>query len=134
MKTNTIFKFILIFTPLILFTQLGCAQEKGLDLNELIGKWELDLTPGNQSDSKIAIMKIEKIANNLVEGIFYRKGVKITEGRTNTQSGRIYVALVSGDNSGNYNTAFYLENGKLYGSTHSIKKDFLSVWVAKKIK
>ena len=133
MKRNALLKNILLFTPLVLFTHLGCAQEKTLNLNQLIGTWELDLTPENQSDSKFAIMEIEKIAKNLVEGIFYRKGVKITEGRTNTQSGKIYVALVSGDNSGTYNTSLYLENGKLYGSTHSIKKDFLSVWIAKKI-
>jgi vancomycin permeability regulator SanA len=133
MKRNDLLKAMLLFTALLLITHLGYAQEKSLDLNQLIGSWELDLTPENESDSKFAIMKIEKIANNLVEGIFYREGVRITEGRTNIQSGKIYVALVSGDNSGNYNTSFFLENGKLYGSTHSLKKDFLSVWVAKKM-
>ena len=35
-------------------------------------------------------------------------------------------------NSGDYNTSFYLKNGKLYGSTHSLKKDFLAVWEAVK--
>lgn len=132
MKRNLNLKAMPLLLAILLITLFGYAQEKLLDLNQLIGSWELDLTPDNQSDSKFAIMRIDQIDNNLVEGIFYRKGVKITEGRTNTQSGKIYVALVSGDNSGNYNTSFYLENGKLYGSTHSLKKDFLSVWIAKK--
>lgn len=132
MKRNLNLKAMPLLLAILLITLFGYAQEKLLDLNQLIGSWELDLTPDNQSDSKFAIMRIDQIDNNLVEGIFYRKGVKITEGRTNSQSGKIYVALVSGDNSGNYNTSFYLENGKLYGSTHSLKKDFLSVWIAKK--
>ena len=37
-----------------------------------------------------------------------------------------------GDNSGIYNTSFYYKNVLLYGTTHSIDKDFLAVWIATK--
>ncbi len=37
---------------------------------------------------------------------------------------------LSGDNSGEYNTTFFYEDGKLYGSTHAIERRFLAVWIA----
>lgn len=73
-----------------------------------------------------------KVDNKTFEGFFYREDVRIRQGKINTQSGTIYGALVSGDNSGDYNTAFYYKDGKLYGSTHALKRDFLAVWTATK--
>ena len=124
-----------VFFTLVLLTfnsYVAEAQENVLDLKVLKGTWKLDLTPENKEDTNYAVMKIDRIENNLVEGEFYREGVAIQEGRTNTQSGRIYVALISGDNSGIYNSAFYYENGKIYGTTHSINRDFLAVWEGEK--
>ncbi|MCZ4410542.1 hypothetical protein O3Q51_17130 [Cryomorphaceae bacterium 1068] len=102
------------------------------DPQELIGMWKLDMTPHIPDDNQFAIMEIGKINDNTFKGIFYREGVKIQNGQLNSSTGRIYGALVSGDNSGSYNTSFYLEDGKLYGSTHAIERNFLSVWVATK--
>jgi len=109
-------------------------HNKTPDLNLLVGTWNLDMSPENKSDENFAIMEITKVTDNSIEGFFYRKGVEIQEGRINTQTGIIYAALVSGDNSGSYNTAFYLKDDILYGTTHSINRDFLSVWTAIKIK
>ena len=78
------------------------------------------------------MMNIAKIEGNTFEGEFYRQGVKITNAQINTQLGVIYGALVSGDNSGIYNTTFYYKDSVLHGSTHSIDKKFLSVWTATK--
>jgi hypothetical protein len=102
------------------------------DPQELIGMWKLDMTPHIPDDNQFAIMEISKIKDNAFKGTFYREGVKIQNGQLNTSTGRIYGALISGDNSGSYNTSFYFENGKLYGSTHAIERNFLSVWVATK--
>jgi len=99
---------------------------------ELLGMWKLDMTPHIPDDDQFAIMEIVKIKDNEFKGTFYREGVKIQNGQLNKLTGRIYGALVSGDNSGSYNTSFYLEDGKLYGSTHAIERNFLSVWVATK--
>jgi len=110
----------------------SCAQDINLKAQELVGTWKLDMSPQDKSDNNFAIMIIDKVAKNSIKGTFYRKGVKIREGRINTLTHRVYGALVSGDNSGDYNTSFYLKDGKLYGSTHSLKKDFLSVWEAVK--
>ncbi len=133
MKKNNLLKKAFILASLLIIMQSVHAQDSELDLQYLVGLWKLDMTPENENDSNFAQMKIDKIGTNLVEGTFYREGVLIQEGRTNTQSGKIYVALVSGDNSGDYNSSFYLENGKIYGTTHSLSKDFLAVWVGEKM-
>lgn len=134
MKNVNVFRFklLIIFIALNSFTIAQTSSD--LSLDDLIGTWKLDMTPENDADSNFALMEITKIDKYTVQGTFYRKGVKIREGRVNTQRGIIYVALVSGDGTGDYNTSFYYKDGKLYGSTHSLERDFLAVWVATKEK
>lgn len=99
----------------------------------LVGEWQLDMTPDNPDDSNFAKMIIRRVSDGSFTGTFYRDGVRIQEGRINQQTDRLYGALVSGDNSGRYATAFYHEDGKLYGSTHAIEREFLSVWVGVRV-
>ena len=106
------------------------VQSTEINLNELVGSWKLDMSPQDNTDSNFAMMNITKIEGNTFEGEFYREGVKITNAQINTQLGVVYGALVSGDNSGTYNTTFVYKNGMLEGTTHSIDKKFLSVWTA----
>lgn len=110
------------------------AQTENKDLQALVGEWRLDMSPQDKTDNNFAMMRIDKIDEKSVRGTFYREGVKIKEGRVNAQLDRIYVALMSGDNSGSYNTSFYYEDGKLYGSTHAVDRGFLAVWIAEKTK
>ena len=109
------------------------AQSTDLDLNIIVGKWKLDMSPQDKTDSNFAMMSITSIEGNSFKGEFYREGVKIKEGRITTSEGIIYAALISGDNSGTYNTSFYLKDGILHGTTHSLGKDFLAVWKATKL-
>ena len=124
---------------LIFLLCLFCFQpfwdggEQKTDPQLLIGSWKIDMSPQDLSDENYAIMRIEKLEENRFEGIFYREGVRIQNGQINTQLGRLYGALVSADGTGQYNTAFYYEDGRLHGSTHAIERNFLSVWTAKKI-
>ena len=128
-RSNTVVLTIFI----ILLNVSVCLSQTDTDrLNVFLGEWKIDLSPQDTTDTNFAMMRIDKINSKTVKGTFYREGVKITEGRVNTQLNTVYVALVSGDNSGSYNTAFYYKDGKLYGSTHSIDKDFLAVWIAEK--
>ncbi|MBQ4820842.1 hypothetical protein [Aquimarina sp. MMG016] len=110
------------------------AQTENKNLQALVGEWQLDMSPQDKTDNNFAMMRIDKIDDKSVQGTFYREGVKIKEGRVNTQLDRIYVALMSGDNSGSYNTSFYYQEGKLYGSTHAVDRGFLAVWIAEKTK
>lgn len=78
-------------------------------------------------------MIISSVDKNSIEGIFYRDGVKIREGRIAISQGIIHAALISSDQSGTYNTSFHFNEGILYGTTHSLGKDFLAVWEAIKL-
>lgn len=111
-----------------MFSFSGTAQ----DTQELVGKWKLDMSPQDKTDSNFAMMEVTKVKGNEFRGTFYREGVKLRSGQLNTQTGTIYGALISGDNSGEYNSTFYLKDGKLYGTTHAIDREFLAVWVAVK--
>ncbi|MFD2587683.1 hypothetical protein ACFSQJ_12125 [Croceitalea marina] len=121
---------------IIFFSLMNSAfSQKAMDVNTnvLLGEWKLDMSPQDKSDTNFAIMRITSVDNKEMKGTFYRKGVALKNGKINTQLGIIYGALTSGDNSGQYNTAFYFENGKLYGTTHALNRGFLSVWVAEKV-
>lgn len=123
---------VLLFSLLVLIPASMRAQSTDIDLNVLVGKWQLDMSPQDKTDSNFAMMNITKIEDKTFKGEFYREGVKIRNAQINTQLEVIYGALVSGDNSGIYNTTFYYKDGMLQGTTHSIDKKFLAVWTATK--
>jgi len=123
---------VLLFSLLLIPTVIQ-AQSTDINLNFLVGKWKLDMSPQDKTDSNFAMMNITRIEGNSLKGEFYREGVKIKKGRITASKGIIYAALISGDNSGTYNTSFHLKDGVLYGTTHSLDKDFLAVWNAIKI-
>jgi hypothetical protein len=122
-------KAIILLSAFFLSLNLLKAQD-GPEV--LIGTWRLDMTPHKADDNQFAMMEIKSVSNGKLEGTFYRSGVKIRNGQINDLTGRVYGSLISGDNSGSYNTSFYFENGKLYGTTHAVNREFLSVWVAVK--
>lgn len=124
---------LVLLTCLITLVSSNIDQKKdSVDLNVLIGHWKLDMSPQDQTDDNFAMMNITKITDATFEGEFYREGVKIRNAQINTQLGKIYGALISGDGSGTYNTTFYYEEGVLHGSTHAVDRNFLSVWTATK--
>ena len=124
--------YVLLVSLLLSMPSTVNAQSSELDVNVLVGKWKLDMSPHDKTDSNFAMMKITKVEKNQFKGEFYRKGVTIKNAQINTQLGYIYGALMSGDNSGDYNTTFYYKEGILHGSTHAVDKNFLSVWTATK--
>ncbi len=125
--------YLLTISLFMLYTNIADAQPSKMNLDVLVGSWNLDMTPQDPSDDKFAKMVISSVGENSIEGTFYREGVKIREGRINVSGETIYVALVSRDNSGTYNTSFCLQEGILYGTTHSLDKDFLAVWKGEKL-
>ncbi len=123
----------LFFLSFLLFTLVSCEslhESAEVDPNLLLGEWILDMSPHEPSDSNFAMMKITKVAEESFQGEFYREGVSIQNAQINTQLGFIYAALVSGDDTGQYNTSFYYKAGVIYGSTHAVDRNFLSVWKA----
>ncbi|MEL6812015.1 MAG: hypothetical protein AAFP76_11820 [Bacteroidota bacterium] len=125
---------IALFILTIAFGLESCAQVSETDLQQLVGVWKLDMSPQDTTDENFARMEITSVTANSMEGEFYRRTVKMREGRINTQLGIIYGALISGDNSGEYYSTFYLKDGVLHGTTHARDRGFLAVWTAKKEK
>lgn len=121
----------LLFTFTIAILLLGSETMAQDSPEVLIGKWKLDMSPHKSDDNNFAMMEIKSVKDGKMSGIFYREGVKLKNGNINTLTGKIYGAL-SGENSGSYNTSFYYEDGKLYGTTHAVDRDFLAVSVATK--
>ncbi len=130
MKTKTVLS-LFIFS--LFMTSAFSQENEKVDPNVLLGEWKLDMSPDDENDTNFAMMRITNVENKKIQGTFYREGVKLKNGQINTQLGIIYAALTSGDNSGEYNTTFYFENGKLYGTTHALNRNFLSVWIAEKV-
>ncbi len=130
MKTKTVLS-LFIFS--LFMTSAFSQENEKVDPNVLLGEWKLDMSPDDENDTNFAMMRITNVENKKIQGMFYREGVKIKNGQINTQLGIIYAALTSGDNSGEYNTSFYFKNGKLYGTTHALDRNFLSVWIAEKV-
>ncbi|MFK7787269.1 MAG: hypothetical protein AB8B56_19255 [Crocinitomicaceae bacterium] len=125
---------LLLFTSsLVLISSSATAQTEEIDLNVLVGQWKIDMSPQDLTDENFAEMSIKKVDENTFHGEFYRKGVKIKNAQINTQLDIIYCALTSGDNSGTYNTTFYYKDDILHGTTHSLGRNFLSVWAATKV-
>lgn len=117
---------------LISIRNINAQSESDIDINVLKGSWKIDMSPEDKNDANFANMEISEVSGKGFKGYFYRDGVKIRSGRINTQLGIIYGALISGDDTGEYNTAFYYRDGLLYGTTHSVNRDFLAVWIATK--
>jgi hypothetical protein len=124
--------YVVLISVLLSIPQLSKAQTTEINLTVLVGKWKLDMSPQDQTDSNFAMMEISEIKDNSFKGVFYREGVEIKDAQINTQLGVIYGALISGDNSGDYNSSFYLIDGILHGTTHAVNRNFLSVWTGTK--
>ena len=131
MKTKAI--LTTIFFTILTFSSFSQNKEE-VNTKVLLGEWRLDMSPQNTEDNNFAMMRITDVTGNTLKGTFYREGVQLKNGQINTQTGVIHVALTSGDNSGQYNSSFYYKNGKLYGTTHALKRNFLAVWVAERAK
>lgn len=124
--------YLVLISVLLVTPQLSKAQSTEIDLTVLVGTWKLDMSPQDQTDANFAMMEISEVSGNSFKGDFYREGVAIADAQLNTQLGIIYGALISGDNSGDYNSSFYFKDGVLHGTTHAVNRNFLAVWTAKK--
>ncbi|QNL21552.1 hypothetical protein HZR84_06250 [Hyphobacterium sp. CCMP332] len=129
-----IIKFLMLILILFASQTLNAQNSNSINPDVLIGEWILDMSPYDKTDNNFAQMKITRATNMKMEGTFYREGVSMKNAQINTQTNLLYAALVSGDNSGIYNTSFYYKEGILYGSTHALERDFLAVWTAERRK
>ncbi|MEM8891239.1 MAG: hypothetical protein AAGD28_24890 [Bacteroidota bacterium] len=127
-------KKLLLSLSFLLAFQYSSAQDQQVKdpLKQLEGTWKLDLSPENPDDDNFTELVIKEISPLGVKGSFYYS--KVREGRVNLNFDAVYFAFVTDDGSGDYNTTAIFKEGKLMGTTHSLGRDFLSVWTGEKVK
>jgi hypothetical protein len=101
-------------------------------LNDLMGSWVLDLRPTPQSDSYLKDFDLTAFEDGKLSGTFY--GTAFEGGKIHTDWGKIYFSFTTGDNSGPYFHAGYVENGKIYGTSYSEGRGFMIPWFGEKKK
>lgn len=100
------------------------------DPSALVGTWIVDLRPTPESEPSESEMVITSVAEGKIEGTFYFSTME--SGRLNSSWDTVHGAFVTRDGSAGYNTSFRWDNGVLKGTTHSLGRNFLSVWTAKR--
>ena len=100
------------------------------DADTLLGTWAVDLRPTPDSDPYYQEFVVTSVAANTFSGTFY--GAPISQGRINTDWGKLRIAFVTTDGSGAYNHSAVLEGDMLEGLSNSTGRDFLSYWSAVK--
>ena len=100
------------------------------DPEVLVGSWMVDLRPSPDAPEYLQEFLVTGTADGRLEGMFY--GSVIERGRINVDWGLVRFAFITRDNSGVYHTSGVLEGGRLEGTTHSLGRDFLSVWTAER--
>ena len=118
----------------ILFLAIaGHASGQAPDPSILIGEWQVDLRPKPGAEPYFQKLVVSAVNDSTFTGTFYYDS-EIQEARYNTDWGVLTIAFVTADGSGPYNTTARLEGDELKGTTHSIGRDFVALWTARKVK
>ena len=97
---------------------------------DLIGEWQVDLRPTPDAPAYFKSLMIESVAGNKLQGRFY--DTEIEDGRINTDWSDVLFTFITKDGGGSYYSTAKLVNGRLEGTTHSPRREMLSVWTAER--
>ena len=98
--------------------------------DSLLGTWRVDLRPTPDAEPYYQEFVVTEVQDGSFSGTFY--GAPISEGRINTDWGKIRIAFVTADGSGPYHHSATLEGDTLEGMTNSTGRGFLAYWSAVK--
>ena len=101
-------------------------------MKPLFGTWEIDLRPLPEASPYLKEFTVSAFDEGILKGLFYN--TPFNNGRVNAAWGKVYFAFTTADNSGTYYHSGYLENGKLYGTSFSPARGFMSPWFSTKKK
>lgn len=116
--------------PFLFLTGWATAQIP--EPSVLIGEWKVDLRPTPLSAPYFQRLVITELGDRTFKGTFYYDS-EIKEARINRDWEELTIAFITEDGTGAYNTVARLEGDILKGTTHSIGRDFLSIWSAEKV-
>lgn len=115
---------------LLLAPVAGAPPEDTPTLTGLEGTWRVDLRPTPDADPYYQELVVSVSGESAVTGTFY--GAPFRDFHANLDWGVLHFAFVTEDGSGEYHTTGHLVNGRLEGTTHSLGREFLSVWTAER--
>jgi hypothetical protein len=101
------------------------------DSEALAGEWLVDLRLSTDDDAYSQPMRLDVAEDLSVSGEFY--GSAITKGRVGSAQGRTCIAFRSSDNSGPYQHAACLVDGRLVGQSWSEGRGFVLPWTAERM-
>ncbi len=104
------------------------APRAGIDAGILLGAWQVDLRPTPDAEPYYKEFVVTAVKDGSFSGTFY--DAPISEGRINTDWGKVRIAFVTADGSGAYYHSATLEQGKLEGLSNSTGRGFLAYWSA----
>ncbi|MBX2821134.1 MAG: hypothetical protein KTR29_15670 [Rhodothermaceae bacterium] len=108
------------------------AEQSNNALYDLVGTWKVDLRPTPDAAPYYQYLKITNVKNGRVEGTFYNSPIQY--GNINDDWGKVVIAFITQDSGGTtYNTTIEVDGYTMTGTTHSLGRDFLSVWTGEKI-
>jgi len=103
----------------------------GSGAEALVGTWRVDLRPTPDAPPYFQEFVVTRIDGKSFEGRFY--GSPIANARLNSDWGVVHFAFTTGDGGGAYNSSGVLTDAGLSGTTHSIGREFLAVWTARRV-
>ena len=98
--------------------------------DQLSGEWIVDLRLSLDDAPYSQPMEISVDGDGVVSGRFY--GSRIETGKRGTAQGRTCIAFRTSDNSGPYQHAACLVDGKLVGQSWSEGREFVNPWTAER--
>ncbi len=101
-------------------------------LNNAIGIWELDLRPSPEAEPYYKDFIIQSFSDGKLSGVFYE--TPFNDGKINTAWGKFFFSFTTTDQSGTYFHSGYLDEGRLYGTSFSVERGFMSPWFSTKKK
>lgn len=121
--------FLIAIACILLAGCVGFDQTAHMDpANRLIGTWRVDLRLTPDAEPYYQQFIISAVTGSSFAGRFYN--TEISQARINTDWGKLRIAFVTADGSGDYYHSAVLEGGRLEGLTNSTGRDFLAYWTA----
>ena len=96
----------------------------------LLGTWRVDLRPTPNAQPYYKVLVVTSVQGKSFSGSFY--DTPISQGRINSDWGKLRIAFMTADGSGPYHHSAILDGNKLEGLSNSTGRDFLAYWSAVK--
>ncbi|MEO0589150.1 MAG: hypothetical protein AAFZ11_01170 [Pseudomonadota bacterium] len=111
----------------------GPAQDEQIEPDHPFeGEWSVDLRLSLDDEPYSQPMSIQVSGADRVVGRFY--GSTIEAGQVGEAQGRVCMAFRTSDNSGPYQHAACLVDGKIFGQSWSEGRNFVNPWTAERKK